>query len=169
MQTRLFDNLEMLDQYSGKHLLPFFLSKITNPDQSILKFDEDGNPIRGLRTFAELAHYVRCIPYKDHETYAANQIWCTPDFLMTRLIGCEDDHALLMASLFRTVKHEDLSDFNKWKTQVRKETVLRRDREEKLLRLDDSTAERPDRLASGFDDEDDDDTADHEPTSGTKL
>lgn len=44
-----------------------------------------------------------------------------------------------MASLFRTVKHEDLSDFNKWKTQVRKETELRRDRDEKLLRLDSDT------------------------------
>lgn len=140
MGSRLLDNLEMTDQYGGKHLLPFFLSKITNPDQSILKFDEDGNPIRGLRTFAELAHYVRCIPYKDYDSYFASQIWCTPDFLMTRLIGCEDDHALLMASLFRTVKHEDLSDFNKWKQKVRDETTLRKDRDEKLLRLDDDIA-----------------------------
>lgn len=72
LHTRLFDNLEMIDQYTGKHLLPFFLSKITNPDQSILKFDEDGNPIRGLRTFGELAHFVRCIPFKDHEGFSAH-------------------------------------------------------------------------------------------------
>lgn len=81
--TRLFDNYDMVDQYGGKHLLPFFLSKVTNPDQSILLFDEDGNPRRGLRTFGEIAHYVRCIPYKGREGFAADTIWCTPDFLMT--------------------------------------------------------------------------------------
>jgi hypothetical protein len=46
-----------------KHYLPLYLCKITNPDQSMLGFDEDGKPKRGIRTFGEIAHYVRCIPY----------------------------------------------------------------------------------------------------------
>ena len=48
-------------------MLPLYLSKITNPDQSILTFDDEGHPVRGLRTFGEIAHYVRCIPYQPHE------------------------------------------------------------------------------------------------------
>jgi hypothetical protein len=97
------------DQYTLRHLLPLFLSKITNPDQSILKFDEDGFPIRGLRTFGEIAHYVRCVPYKQKENVgnSENQLWCSPDFTMTIKTGTEEDHALLMASIFRTVKYED--------------------------------------------------------------
>jgi hypothetical protein len=29
----------------------------------MIKFDEDENPMVGIRTFAECAHYVRCIPF----------------------------------------------------------------------------------------------------------
>ena len=64
---RLFEQTMCTDQYTLRHLLPLFLSKVTNPDQSIIKFDEDGFPIRGLRTFGEIAHYVRCVPYHPKE------------------------------------------------------------------------------------------------------
>ena len=69
---RLFDQTMITDQYIEKHLLPLYLSKITNPDQSILKFDEDGFPIRGLRTFGEIAHYVRCVPYQPSESMGSS-------------------------------------------------------------------------------------------------
>mgnify|MGYP001409350833 FL=1 len=93
--------------------MPLFLSKITNPDQSIIKFNEEGKPIDGIRTFAECAHYVRCIPFCEDKN-ADDMMWCSPDFLVTRKIGTEEDHALLMASLMRTVKYENLAEFNKW-------------------------------------------------------
>lgn len=74
----------MMDQFNAKHLLPFYLSKIVNKDQTILNFDEDGEPIRGLRTFGELAHYVRCIPYQERDgLYNAEKLWCSPDFILT--------------------------------------------------------------------------------------
>ena len=34
---------------------------------ALVNFDEEGQPIRGIRTFAEIAHFVRCIPYKPFE------------------------------------------------------------------------------------------------------
>lgn len=60
---RCFFDLTMMDQYNSYHLLPLFLCKVTNPDQTVVEFDEDRNVVRGVRTFAEIAHYVRCIPY----------------------------------------------------------------------------------------------------------
>lgn len=102
----------MMDQYNAKHFLPFFLSKITNKDQTILLFDEEGEPIRGLRTFGEIAHYVRCFPYTSREgLFNENQLWCSPDYMLTQKCGTEDDHCLLMASLFRTSKWESREDF----------------------------------------------------------
>ena len=55
---------------------------------------------------------------------------------MTQKIGGEEDHALLMASIFRTVKYEDREDFNKWKTEEREKTKLRKDRDAEMLRID---------------------------------
>ena len=106
---RLFDQHFVTDQFTHKHLLPLYLCKITNPDQSLLLFDSNGQPKRGLRTFGEIAHYVRCIPYQQREglLMGDSSLWCSPDFTMTIKVGTEDDHALLMASIFRTVKHED--------------------------------------------------------------
>jgi hypothetical protein len=117
---RLFNLQWVMDQFTHNHLLPTYLCKITNPDQSLLDFDEDGFPIRGIRTFGEIAHYVRCIPYQSRDTGTQDSVWCSPDFTTTIKIGTEEDHALLMASLFRTVKHEDQSEFVKW-SKVMKE------------------------------------------------
>ena len=51
-----------------KHLLPFFLSKITPPDSNLITFNkqEDGQAVlmRGIRTLSEVAHFVRCIPFR---------------------------------------------------------------------------------------------------------
>ena len=54
---------------------------------------------------------------------------------MTIKVGNEDDHALLMASLMRTCKHETLSDFNTWKDVQRLQTTLRKDKDQKFLTI----------------------------------
>lgn len=63
--------------------------------------------IRGIRTLSEVAHFVRCIPFKNNETH---HIWSSPDFLLTMKVGSIDEHALLMASMFRAVKYESIED-----------------------------------------------------------
>eukprot|EP00347_Sterkiella_histriomuscorum_P007723 403347806 len=109
LNDRQFDNLTYTDQYKSKHLLPMFLSKITPPDSTYIDFDsnESGSLIRGIRTLGEVAHFVRCIPFKNHEV---QNIWSSPDFLLTMRIGSIDEHALLMASMFRAVKFETIED-----------------------------------------------------------
>ena len=126
----------MMDQYNAQHLLPFFLSKITNKDQTILSFNEEGDPVRGLRTFGELAHYVRCFPYQSREgLFSADKLWCSPDYMLTQKSGSEDDHCLLMTSLFRTCKWEDANDFEQFRKQEREKTILRKDRDKELLEV----------------------------------
>lgn len=63
--------------------------------------------IRGIRTLGEVAHFVRCIPFKKHEN---DNIWSSPDFLLTMKVGSIEEHALLMASMFRAVKYESIED-----------------------------------------------------------
>jgi hypothetical protein len=133
---RLLDLFFMRDQYSMKHYLPLYLCKITNPDQSIMTFDEDSKPKRGIRTLGEIAHYVRCIPYQQRDGTADAGIWCSPDFTMTIKVGTEEDHALLMASLMRTCKHEDLAEFSRFAKDQRAKTVTRKDRDKKLLTVE---------------------------------
>ncbi len=82
--------------------MPLFLSKITPPDSNVIEFNEMGIR-RGIRTLGEVAHFVRSIPYKTHEK---PEIWSSPDFLLTIRVGTIDEHALLMASMFRAVKYE---------------------------------------------------------------
>ena len=91
------------------------------------------SPIRGIRTFGEIAHYVRCIPYQSRDNLGGESIWCSPDFTMTIKIGTEEDHALLMASLFRTVKHEDQTEFNKWAKIMKKQKTSKKLKEEQEL------------------------------------
>jgi hypothetical protein len=134
-QERLFKGFTSTDQFDKQHFLPLFLSKITNPDQTIIKFNEEGKPIDGIRTFAECAHYSRCIPFCEdkHPDY---MMWCSPDFIVGRKIGTEEDHALLMASLMRTVKYENYSEFNKWAKKSKEETKTKKDKQKEVLKLD---------------------------------
>ena len=37
---RLFENYNSMDQFNKEHVLPLYLCKVTNQDQSIIKFDE---------------------------------------------------------------------------------------------------------------------------------
>lgn len=89
-----------------------FLSKITPPDSTYIEFDalENGDLLRGIRTLGEVAHFVRCIPFKNHEN---QNIWSSPDFLLTMRVGSIDEHALLMASMFRAVKYETVEEIEK--------------------------------------------------------
>ena len=42
-----------------------------------------------------------------------SKIWCSPDFLLNIKIGTIEEHALLMASMFRGVKFETALDIQK--------------------------------------------------------
>lgn len=68
--------------------------------------------------------------------FADGNLWCSPDFTATIRVGSEEDHALLMASIFRTVKHEDLAEFNKWAKKIRANTTTRKDRDKELLTVE---------------------------------
>lgn len=92
----------------------------------MLNFDENGNPIRGIRTFGEIAHFVRCIPFEHRESFGLINVWCSPDFVLKRKLGNEFDHALLMASLFRSSKNETTKEFNKWCLKMKKEKKSKR-------------------------------------------
>lgn len=102
---RFFKDVLLQDQYKRKHYLPLFISKISPPDSSNIEPDPRTKQLaRGIRTMSEVAHYVRCIPFKQHEYHS---VWSSPDFILTMRIGSIEEHALLMASMFRAVKYED--------------------------------------------------------------
>lgn len=95
---------------------------MTNPDQSILNFDDENHPVRGIRTLGEIAHFVRCIPFQQREglTFFGEDVWTSPDFTLNIKTGTEFDHALLMASLMRTCKHETAVEFKEWTKEMKK-------------------------------------------------
>ena len=62
-----------------------------------------------------------------------NNQWCSPDFTMTIGVGTDEDHALLMASIFRTCKHETHEDFVAFAKEVRKTVKTRKDKDKELL------------------------------------
>lgn len=101
----------------------------------MIKFDEDEKPMVGIRTFAECAHYVRCIPYCNSGDYENDDLqWADPAFMITKRVGTEDDHALIMASIMRTSKHEDRDEFKKWAKKKKAEAKdERKDKIKKLL------------------------------------
>lgn len=59
---------------------------------------------RGIRTLREVAHYVRYIPYLSENHH---HFWMPPPVTLTVKAGTVQDHALLMASMFRSVEHEE--------------------------------------------------------------
>ena len=120
-EERRFDQLYASDQYRQRHLLPFFLSLITppdsnqltgvrNPDTGILELP------KGIRTLQEVAHFVRCLPFRGSQDYfstsaeAGDQsVWASADFVLALRRASLEEHAILMASMFRAVKFEDNS------------------------------------------------------------
>ena len=131
VDERRFDNLYFSDQYKQKHLLPLFLSKITPPDSNLINFvqvkganaekaeasEEEAEPhamelVRGIRTLSEVAHFVRCVAFKNQD-YQRDRIWSSPDFVLTLRLGSVEEHALLLASMFRAVKYETTADIHR--------------------------------------------------------
>jgi hypothetical protein len=115
----------MSDQYKQRHLLPLYLSKITPPDSNFLgnaKTEEfsaipkDAAAIlepevpRGIRTLAEIAHFVRCLPFREAANTGRDRVWSSPDFTLSMHLASVEEHALLLASMFRACKFEDHSD-----------------------------------------------------------
>ena len=66
LEDRRFDQVYYFDQYKQKHILPFFISKITPPDSnSVLQGNNsEFQSQRGIRTMSEVANFVRCIPFR---------------------------------------------------------------------------------------------------------
>lgn len=54
---------------------------------------------------------------------------------MTIKTGTEEDHALLMASIFRTVKYEDQVEFKKFAKEMKELTKTKKDKDKKLLEV----------------------------------
>eukprot|EP00919_Chromeraceae_sp_WS-2016_P014337 GHVR01033723.1.p1 GENE.GHVR01033723.1~~GHVR01033723.1.p1 ORF type:complete len:270 (+),score=49.81 GHVR01033723.1:506-1315(+) len=77
---------------------------------------------------------------RDGMSASENAIWCSPEFTMSIKVGTEEDHALLMASIMRTCKHEDQAEFNKFAKEMRKKTVTRKDKDKELLTVDVGTS-----------------------------
>ena len=71
-----------------------------------------------------------------------------------------------MASIFRTVKHEDLKDFNKWREEEREKTKLRKDKDAEMLKIDD---EMDYGEGTKPDDEEDDDSQQAENMASGKI
>jgi hypothetical protein len=65
---------------------------------------------RGIRTLSEVAHFVKCIPFRGTQEYQVDRVWSSPDFVLTMRLGTVEEHALLMASMFRAVKFENIAD-----------------------------------------------------------
>jgi hypothetical protein len=55
---------------------------------------------------------------------------------MTIKTGTDEDHALLMASIFRTVKFEDQMEFKNFAVEMKKKTVTKKDRDKDLLTVE---------------------------------
>lgn len=67
---------------------------------------------------------------------AENNLWTSPDFTSVIQVGSEDDHALLMASIFRTCKYEDFEEYKEFEAQERSKLRSRNAEDEELLRVD---------------------------------
>ncbi len=103
-RERLFNMTKAMDQYKNTHLLPYYLSLISMPEIKYSEDDYKKNPNffdSNLSTLDEIAHYVRCIPYSSdpHE-----EVWSSPDFILTTRKGNQTDHAILMACLMMGLK-----------------------------------------------------------------
>ena len=55
---------------------------------------------------------------------------------MTIKTGTEEDHALLMASIFRTVKHEDQVEFRKFAKEMKDKTFTKKDKDKAMLTVE---------------------------------
>ena len=68
-------------------------------------YKKEARLARGIRTLKEVAHFVRCIQIPTDDV-DMDEVWSTPNVMLTMRQGYVHDHALLMASMFRAVKYE---------------------------------------------------------------
>lgn len=122
-KDRMFTNLTPQDQYTNKHLLPYFLCPLSVPEKKYSRKDIETNPNFfdcNINTLYEAAHYARCFPYPPD---LKNDIWSSPDFMLKLRKGNVEEHAILMACLMLGIKKknqfgkgyksiEDLIDIN---------------------------------------------------------
>ena len=98
-KERMFTNLTPQDQYTNKHLLPYYLSPISVPEKRYSKKDIQTNPYFfdcNINSLHEAAHFVRCFSFPSD---LKNDIWSSPDFMLKLRKGNVEEHAILMACL----------------------------------------------------------------------
>ena len=103
-KDRLFFNVMPQDQYTNKHLLPYYLCPITVPEKKYSQKDIETNPNFydcNIKTLENVAHYVRCFTYPSE---LRNDIWSSPDFMLKVRKGNVEEHAILMACLMMGLK-----------------------------------------------------------------
>ena len=103
-KDRMFFNVMPQDQYTNKHLLPYYLCPITVPEKKYSQKDIETNPNFydcNIKTLENVAHYVRCFTYPSE---LRNDIWSSPDFMLKVRKGNVEEHAILMACLMMGLK-----------------------------------------------------------------
>ena len=106
-KDRMFTNLTPQDQYTNKHLLPYFLCPLSVPEKKYTRKDIETNPNFfdcNINTLYEAAHYARCFPYPQD---LKNDIWSSPDFMLKLRKGNVEEHAILMACLMLGIKKKN--------------------------------------------------------------
>jgi hypothetical protein len=105
--VRKFDVM-VQDHCKYEHFLPLFLSAISPPDQGSI--DVMSRPYdHKIRTVAEVAHYVRCVPFAQ----STQRFWVSPNGTLAMRCGTVNDHALLLASLFLACNYEEFSELER--------------------------------------------------------
>ncbi len=56
-----------------------------------------------------MAHFVKCLPFRTNIESEVQRLWCSPDFVLMMRQGSLEEHAILLASMFRGVKYENAS------------------------------------------------------------
>lgn len=129
--------IDAMNHVKRRHLLPTFISKFASHDTNnltaqveenyLLKYLQGDSSVlemkKGIRTLTEVAHFVRCIPQL--KTEEAN-VWTPPPVMLTLRAGQPQDHALLMASMFRSIRYETNQQVQKAFTQEQEQKNIDR-------------------------------------------
>lgn len=94
------------DQYNRPHFLSMFVGKFTL-DQYEIDVDSVPKadvPDRKIEALAELAHFVRCIPFKTEGK--TTSVWSNPNLVSIMKKGDIQDHAIFLTCLFMGCKKE---------------------------------------------------------------
>lgn len=117
MQKIFMKFLFVKDQYGRQHLLSKYLGRYPMEERfpadllNVEKEEKKKELQKELRmkTYGELAHFVRCIPFFE-ETRKSSNIWMSSDFLLTLKKGNVQDHCIFLANLFMGCENETNED-----------------------------------------------------------